>query len=77
MSVVNAAKSGDERELLCSLRDSIAEVLDEGVPARDLASLSKRLMEIRREIAAIDAQREKDGGGVVDTPDEEFDEDDF
>lgn len=77
MSVQSAAKSGDERELLCSLRDSIAEALDDGVPARDLASLSKRLMEIRREIAVIDAQREEEGGGVVDTPDEEFDEADY
>ena len=75
MSVFQAAHSGDERELLCALRDEIAEQLDNGVPARDLASLSKRLMEIRREIAVIDAQREEDGGGVIDTPDEEFDED--
>lgn len=75
MSVFQAAQSGDERELLCALRDEIAEQLDNGVPARDLASLSKRLMEIRREIAVVDAQREEEGGGVIDTPDEEFDED--
>ena len=75
MSVAVAARSGDERELLCSLRDAIADALDEGVPARDLASLSKRLMEIRREIADIDVRREEEGGGVVDTPDEEWDED--
>ena len=75
MSVLQAAHSDDERELLCALRDSIAEQLDDGVPARDLASLSKRLMEIRREIAVIDTQREGEGGGVIDTPDEELDED--
>ena len=74
MSVSVAAQSGDERELLCALRDAIAYALDEGVPARDLASLSKRLMEIRQEISAVDSRREEEGGGVVDTPDEEWDE---
>ena len=73
MSIFEAANGGDERELLCSLRDSIAEAIDDGVAARDLASLSKRLMEIQREIAAIDAREEEDGGGVVATPKEEFD----
>ena len=74
MSVLDAAGSDDEGELLAALRDAIAEAIDAGVPARDLASLSRRLMEIRKEIAALDALEEKDGGGAADTEDEEWDE---
>lgn len=55
-SIEQAAQSGSERDLLVALRDSIARQLDGGVPPRDMASLSKRLMEIRQEISAIDAE---------------------
>lgn len=74
MSVASASEK-DERSLLVALQGVIAQQIDEGVPPRDLASLSRRLIEIRREIATIDAQKEKDGGGVVDTPDDEWDGD--
>jgi hypothetical protein len=37
------------------MRDLIARDLDAGVQARDLASLTKRLLEITKEIEAIDA----------------------
>lgn len=72
-SVKDAASKGTPRELLVALRDRIAEDLDSRATlARDLASLSKRLMELQREIAAIDAQAEQEGkGGAV--PDEDFD----
>jgi len=60
-SVAAAASGGTSRELLVSLRDMIARDLDAGVAARDLASLSKRLMEITREIEALDAASNKDG----------------
>ena len=73
-AIEDAAAKGD-RELLIALRTALARELDAGVPARELASVSRRLMEIRREIAVIDAQREEEGGGVIDTPDEEFDDD--
>lgn len=75
MSVQTAAASGDQRELLEALRNTIAEEIDNGVPARDLASLSRRLLEINKEIAAIDALADKEGDGVADTSDEEWDED--
>jgi len=53
------------------MRDRIANDLDEGVPARDLASLTKRLMEITREIATIDAEEKGDAvGHAAATPDQ-------
>jgi hypothetical protein len=59
-SVTEAAKTGTTRELLSATRDRIAvAVEDPNTPARDLAALSKRLMETVREIEAIDARTEE------------------
>lgn len=50
-SVFQAAQSGDDVQLLTALRDRIAKTLaDPDTPARDLASLSKRLLEINGEL---------------------------
>jgi len=70
MSVTSAA-AGPRRDLLVALRDNIATQIDAGVPARDLASLSLRLLAITREIEEIDAATEGDDvGNAADTPDE-------
>lgn len=68
-TITAAAKDGDPREVLVALRARVAKaVQDPDTPARDLASLSKRLMDIVREIEAIDAKdsvrkrQEKAGG---------------
>lgn len=59
-TVTEAAKTGTTRELLSATRDRIAvAVEDPTTPARDLAALSKRLMETVREIEAIDARTEE------------------
>lgn len=59
-TVTEAAKGGTARELLAATRDRIAvAVEDPNTPARDLAALSKRLMETVREIEAIDARTEE------------------
>jgi hypothetical protein len=70
-SVTEAAKSGDMRSLLVAMRDKVAETIEAGCPARELASLTRRLELLAREIASIDAQRdaEKRNGGSGD-PDE-------
>lgn len=47
-----AVKHG-KQEALESLRDQIAQRIEEGVPARDLASLSKRLMEVMAELEEL------------------------
>jgi hypothetical protein len=55
-------------------RDRIAVAVEnQNTPARDLAALTKRLMEIARDIEAIDARAEQEAieGGI--TPDEAWD----
>ena len=61
MNVAEAAEMG-RRELLEALRDEIARQIDEGVAARDLASLSRRLLEISEELDGVVA--EEDGEPV-------------
>jgi len=72
LSVTQAASSGDARALLVAMRDRVARAVEsEETPARDLASLTKRLMDITRDIQSMDEQT---GVGVpVDAGDEEFD----
>jgi hypothetical protein len=69
--IATAARSGDRKRLLSALRDTISKQLDEGVPPRDLAALSKRLVDIANEIAEIDAEVEGDDvSHAAATPDE-------
>ena len=74
-TVTEAAKSGTTRELLISMRDRVAkDVQNENTPARDLAALTKRLMEIVRDIEAIDARAEQEASeGAAKVEDGEFD----
>jgi hypothetical protein len=73
-TVSAAAEGGDRRELLVALRSRIAKsVEDPNTAARDLAALSRRLLEIAKDIEALDAA-EDDESGTTATPDEEWDE---
>ena len=61
-TITEAAESGTTRELLAATRSRIAKAVeDPNTPARDLAALSKRLMELVRDIEAIDARDEQEG----------------
>ena|SRR5690348_9016328 len=75
-SVTQAADDGTQRDLLVALRTRIAkQVEDPNCPPRDLAALSRRLLEIAKEIEAIDAAAEEEAAeGAGATPDEEWDE---
>lgn len=53
MNLVDAAKSGDKRATLVALRDAIARTIQSCESGRDMASLSKRLMEVMDELDAI------------------------
>lgn len=67
-SVSSAAKGGSQRELLEAMRDRIAKTLDSPeTPPRDLASLSKRLIEITKELESFrsDEEKEMDDDGEV------------
>ena len=74
-TVTQAAKSGTPRDLLVSMRDRVAkDVENENTPARDLAALTKRLMEIVRDIAAIDAASEQEASeDAAEVEDGDFD----
>lgn len=69
-AVQNAANTS-RRELLRALRDRIATDIDEGVPARDLASLSKRLLDISKELEELEVAEDGDDvSAAAATPDE-------
>lgn len=71
--VAGAASEG-RRQLLEALRDTIAAQIDVGVPARDLASLSRRLLEISAELDGVIAEQDGDDiSEATETPDEPFD----
>lgn len=74
-TITQAAKEGTTRELLAALRDRLAKAVeDPNCPPRDLASLSRRLHEITRDIEAIDAAAGEGGiSDAVATPDEDVD----
>ena len=74
-TVTEAASEGTTRELLIAMRDRVAkDVQNENTPARDLAALTKRLMEIVRDIEAIDARAEQEArDGASEVEDGDFD----
>ena len=56
-TVAEAAKAGLTREMLVAMQARIAKAVDDpNTAARDLASLTKRLVEVTRDIEAIDAK---------------------
>ena len=75
LTIAEAASSGTTRDVLVASRDRIARALDDpNISARDLASNSKRLMELIREIEATDAREAEDAdSGAAQVEDGEFD----
>ena len=51
--LVSAARSGDRRQTLEALRDKIAASIQDCESGRDVAALSKRLMEVMGELDAL------------------------
>ena len=73
-TVTEAADKGSTRELLVAMRARIAKAVeDPNTPARDLAALTKRLVEVVRDIEAIDARDEQESERRGPTEDEAFD----
>lgn len=73
VGAVSSAAASSRRELLVALRDTIAAEIDGGVAARDLASLSLRLLAITEELEGIEsAEGGDDVGDAASAPDEEF-----
>jgi len=71
LTISEAASDGSRRDLLVAMRARVATAVeDPNTPARDLAALTRRLMEIAKDIEALDAQEAEAGGvddGEVDT----------
>lgn len=56
-SVSKAVESGSPRDVNIAMQDRIAKAIDaEDIRGADLAALSRRLHELRKELAAMDAQ---------------------
>ncbi len=58
--LVTAAKSGDKRQTLIALRDKLAETIQNCDSGRDMASNSKRLMEVMAEIETLPDEEKKE-----------------
>lgn len=54
--LVKAAQSGDKRETLVAMRDILAKTIQTCDSGRDMASNTKRLMEVINEIELIDKE---------------------
>lgn len=76
-SVFEAASDGTRLELLVTMRARVAKAVDDpNTLPRDLAALTRRLLEIADEIATIEAQMELSEDSVAAAaalPDDEFD----
>jgi hypothetical protein len=53
VDIVSAAATGDRRATLIALRDAIARTIQSCESGRDMAALSKRLIEVMDELDAI------------------------
>lgn len=58
-SLATVTESGDRRKSLEALRQTLAKAIDADPPARDLASLSRRLMMVMAELAALPEARKE------------------
>lgn len=73
-TVTKAASEGTHRELLVAMRDRIAQTVESAdCPPRDLASLSRRLMEIAKDIELIDVADEREAAKGAAATDGKFD----
>lgn len=58
MTVLDAAEHGERRDVLAALRRCLADAVGtRDTPPRDLAALSRRILEVDREIREIDLAR--------------------
>lgn len=74
-TIAEAAESGDFRATLVKLRQRLARQLDDpNTPPRDMAALSRRFLEVVRELQALDSvDGDDDIGKAAATDDEPWD----
>lgn len=72
LTVEQAAASGSHRDLLVAMRERIAQTVSSpDCPPRDLASLTRRLQEIAKDINAIDLRAKEEGEDAAGAPQDE------
>lgn len=59
-TVSEAVSTSDRRKSLIALRDKIADTIDTTDSGRDIAALSKRLMEVMNEIDSLPSEKTND-----------------
>lgn len=73
-TVTQAVESGTQRDQLVAMRTRIAKAIDDpNIRGADLAALTRRLLEIGREVDALDAARQQEAKESAEVPDEDFD----
>lgn len=74
VTVKAAAESGDRRALLTAVRSRLASDIDNpATPPRDLAALTRRLLEVARDLEMLTAAEKADDiGEAAATPDQEW-----
>ncbi len=73
-TILEAAEAGNRLDELRAMRRRLARALDDpNTPARDLAALSRRQLEIGKEIEAIVIAGDEDHSVVVNSDDEAWD----
>ncbi len=74
-TILEAAELGSRLEELRAMRRRIARAMDDpNTPARDLAALSRRQLEIGKEIEAILIAEDEDHSVIANTDDEDWDQ---
>lgn len=73
LTITEAAEHGTRKDMLLALQSRIALTIESpSCPPRDLASLSRRLIEVGEELDGIRAAEREEAGGAAKTPDEEY-----
>ena len=73
-SVSAAVDGGSHRDQLVAMRARIAKAIDDpNIRGADLAALSRRLLEVGRELAVLDTAAAEEAAEDGPTPDEAFD----
>jgi len=73
MTVTEAVEHGSLRDQYVAMRARIAAAIDDpNIRGADLAALSRRMHELGREIAVLDARESEEGDGGTATPDEHW-----
>lgn len=75
LSLTDAAAHGDDLAMQLAMRKIVAaKIADPQCPARELASLTKRLHEINREIKELEALKAEEDGDAAHTSPEAWDD---